>query len=53
MMSHSVFRGFDDDKTSGNGTRTEVADNNLIVFINKDGEVQVDPNASQDLIGNR
>lgn len=50
-MSHSVFRDLDEDKTSGNSSRGEVADNNLIVFINKDGDVQVDPNALQDLIG--
>ncbi|XP_031636315.1 uncharacterized protein LOC116349151 isoform X2 [Contarinia nasturtii] len=51
-MSHSVFRDLDEDKTSGNGTRGEVAENNLIVFIKKDGAVQVDPNALQDLIVN-
>lgn len=50
-MSHSVFRDLDDDKTSGNGTGADVAENNLIVFIGKDGDVQVDPNALQDLIG--
>lgn len=50
-MSHSVFRDLDDDKNSGNSTKSGVADNNLIVFINKDGDVQVDPNALQDLIG--
>lgn len=50
-MSHSVFRDFDDDKSSGNSSKSGVADNNLIVFINKDGGVQVDPNALQDLIG--
>lgn len=48
-MSHSVFRDLDDHESSGNGA--EVADNNLIVFIHKDGGVQVDPNALQDLIG--
>lgn len=50
-MSHSVFRDLDEDKTNGNSPRGEIADNNLIVFINKDGDVQVDPNALQDLIG--
>lgn len=50
-MSHSVFRDLDDDKTSDNCTRSEVAENNLIVFIGKDGDVQVDPNALQELIG--
>lgn len=50
-MSHSVFRDLDEDKNSGSSSRGEVADNNLIVFINKDGDVQVDPNALQDLIG--
>lgn len=50
-MSHSVFRDLDDDKSSGNSSKSGVADNNLIVFINKDGGVQVDPNALQDLIG--
>lgn len=50
-MSHSVFRDLDEDKNSGNCSKGEVADNNLIVFINKDGDVTVDPNALQDLIG--
>lgn len=50
-MSHSVFRDLDENETSGNGSRGDVADNNLIVFIHKDGGVQVDPNALQDLIG--
>lgn len=48
-MSHSVFRDLDEVDTSG--SRADVADNNIIVFINKDGDVQVDPNALQDLIG--
>lgn len=50
-MSHSVFRDLDNDESSGNGARSDVADNNLIVFIRKDGGVEVDPNALQDLIG--
>lgn len=50
-MSHSVFRDLDEDETSGNGSRGDVADNNIIVFIHKDGDVQCDPNALQDLIG--
>lgn len=50
-MSHSVFRDLDEDKTSGNGSKSDVADNNLIVFIDKDDAVKVDPNALQDFIG--
>lgn len=51
-MSHSVFRDLDDDKTSsGIGSKGDVADNNLIVFIDKDDDVRCDPNALQDFIG--
>lgn len=50
-MSHSVFRDLDEDKSSGIGSKSDVADNNLIVFINKDDDVRVDPNALQDFIG--
>lgn len=50
-MSHSVFRDLDDDKNCGNSSKTGVADNNLIVFIHKGDDVQVDPNALQDFIG--
>lgn len=50
-MSHSVFRDLDSDKTSGNSSRSDIADNNLIIFINKDGDVQVDPDALQELVG--
>lgn len=50
-MSHSVFRDLDEDKSSGNGSNGDVADNNLIVFIDKDDAVKVDPNALQDFIG--
>lgn len=50
-MSHSVFRDLDSDKNSGNSSTSDIADKNLIIFINKDGEVQVDPNALQDLVG--
>lgn len=50
-MSHSVFRDLDSDKTSGHSSRSDIADNNLIIFINKDGDVQVDPDALQDLVG--
>lgn len=50
-MSHSVFRDLDEDKSSGIGSKSDVADNNLIVFIDKDDDVRVDPNALQDFIG--
>lgn len=50
-MSHSVFRDVDEDKTSGNGIKGDVAESNLIVFIDKDDDVRVDPNALQDFIG--
>lgn len=50
-MSHSVFRDLDEVKSSGIGSKSDVADNNLIVFINKDDDVRVDPNALQDFIG--
>lgn len=44
-MSHSVFKDFDDE------VNNDTADANVIVFIGKDGEVTVDQNALQDLIG--
>lgn len=50
-MSHSVFRDFDDEILNETNTRNEIADQNLIVFINKDGGVTVDQSALQDLIG--
>lgn len=50
-MSHSVFRDLDEDKSSRIGSKSDVADNNLIVFIDKDDDVRVDPNALQDFIG--
>lgn len=50
-MSHSVFRDLDEDKSSGTGSKGDVADNNLIVFIDKDDDVRVNPNALQDFIG--
>lgn len=50
-MSHSVFRDLDEGKSSGIGSKSDVADNNLIVFIHKDDDVRVDPNALQDFIG--
>lgn len=46
-MAHSVFKDFEDEVA---GT-DEKADSNLIVFINKDGDVTVDQSALQDLIG--
>lgn len=53
-MSHSTFKDFDDE-TSANDSDTlnkKAADTNLIVFINKEGDVSVDQSALQDLIGN-
>lgn len=51
-MSHSVFRDLDEDKcSSGIGSKGDVADNNLIVFIDKDDDVRVNSNALQDFIG--
>lgn len=50
-MSHSVFRDFDDEKLNETSAKNEIADQNLIVFINKDGGVTVDQSALQDLIG--
>lgn len=50
-MSHSVFRDFDDEKLNETSAKHEIADQNLIVFINKDGGVTVDQSALQDLIG--
>lgn len=51
-MSHSVFKDFDEDKNSSNcNSRSDAADNHLVVFIDKDGDVQVDPNGLQNLIG--
>lgn len=52
-MSHSVFRDFDDEKLNETSSKDEIeiADQNLIVFINKDGGVTVDQSALQDLIG--
>lgn len=51
-MSHSVFRDFDEDIEQIDGNvKSEVAEQNLVVFINKDGDVTVDPHALQDLIG--
>lgn len=50
-MSHSVFRDFDDEILTETNARNEIADQNLIVFINKDGGVTVDQSALQDLIG--
>lgn len=44
-MSHSVFKDFDDE------VNNDTVDANVIVFIGKDGEVTVDQNALQDLIG--
>lgn len=43
-MSHSVFKDLDEGAT-------KAADTNLIVFIDKDGDVTVDQSALQDLIG--
>lgn len=51
MMSHSVFRDFDDEHLDENNAKNNIADQNLIVFINKDGDVTVDQSALQDLIG--
>lgn len=50
-MSHSVFKDFDDE--SGLNNKSEIADKNLIVFINKDGDVTVNQSALQDLISKR
>lgn len=50
-MSHSVFRDFDDEKLKDATAKSEIADQNVIVFINKDGGVTVDQSALQDLIG--
>lgn len=50
-MSHSVFRDLDDNSNCGNYSKGVVADNNIVVFIDKNGDVSVDPNALQDLVG--
>lgn len=52
-MSHSVFRDLDDDdnNSSGNISKGAVADSNIVVFIDKNGDVTVDPNALQDFVG--
>lgn len=52
-MSHSVFKDFDEDKNSSSNCdlKNDVADNHLVVFINNDGDVTVDPNGLQNLIG--
>lgn len=50
-MSHSVFRDFDDEQLTETTTKNDIADQNLIVFINKNGGVTVDQSALQDLIG--
>lgn len=51
-MSHSVFRDLnDDDNGSGNISKGAVADSNIVVFIDKNGDVTVDPNALQDFVG--
>lgn len=50
-MSHSVFRDFDDEQLTEKNAKNEIADQNVIVFINKDGGVTVDQSALQDLIG--
>lgn len=50
-MSHSVFRDFDDEKLTDTNGKNEIADQNLVVFINKDGGVTVDQSALEDLIG--
>lgn len=53
-MSHSVFRDLDDDDDdngSGNITKGAAAESNVVVFIDKNGDVTVDPNALQDFVG--
>lgn len=51
-MSHSVFRDLDDDDNSGgNISKGAVADSNIVVFIDKNGDVTVDPNALQEFVG--
>lgn len=50
-MSHSVFRDFDDETLTDTNAKNEIADQNVVVFINKDGGVTVDQSALQDLIG--
>lgn len=50
-MSHSVFRDFDAEQELEGNKKIASTEQNLIVFINKDGDVQVDPQALQDLIG--
>lgn len=52
-MSHSTFKEFDDEISANNneGNNNKAADTNLIVFINKEGDVSVDHSALQDLIG--
>lgn len=50
-MSHSVFRDLDDDNNSDDCSKREIADNNIVVFIDKNGDVTVDPNDLQDLVG--
>lgn len=47
-MSHSVFKDVDGDAKFDS---EHTADSNLIVFINKEGNVVVDQSALQDLIG--
>lgn len=51
-MSHSVFRDFDAEKEMRESPKAGPTERNLIVFYNKDGDVQVDPQALQDFIGN-
>lgn len=43
-MSHSVFKDFDEDAGKN-------SDANLIVFINKDGDVTVDQSALKEYVG--
>lgn len=52
-MSHSTFKDFDDEINADDNETisNKAADTNLIVFINKEGDVSVDQSALQDLIG--